>query len=390
MYTFLRHVILLGGGIACAASSMANLDSLDVLAFNEINLPDFNEYSVPVVLTATRLQQHQADVPASVTILDEDFIRKVSAQNFVELLRYVPGMMIGPDSNYNADSVHYHGGPAALPKNLQVLVNGRSMYRSGLATVSWYELPVAMEDIKRIEVVRGPNAASYGANAYQAIINILTKHPADTYGSSVSLQGGNNGEENVYLKNGGSIGNSDYRVSFTQKKTDNFAKEMDSKESRFIDAEHFYQSAAFGELETSLVLAESNRELESDIDYQANQNQLSEERIEFGSRWTKDFSNKHQLKISGYVIQSNQRQRIDLKDVPVAILDDELRELYLLNPQAADALAAGQDPTPLLTSLEEQSLALSLFTRYAPFNNIDTINGYVDANLDETRYDIEI
>ena len=390
MFKFLKQIILIGGGASLAIPAFANLESLDSLAFSEFDLPAFDEYSVPVVLTATRLQQHQADVPASVTILDEQFIKQVSAQSFAELFRFVPGMMVGPDSNYNADSVHYHGGPAALPKNLQVLVNGRSMYRSGLATVSWYELPVAMEDIKRIEVVRGPNAASYGANAYQAIVNIITKHPADTYGSSVSLLSGNNGEENIYLKNGGRLGNSDYRVSLTQEQTDNFAKDMDSKESRFLDFEHFYQGSELGEFETSVVLAESYRELESDIDFQVNQNQLSEERIEVGSRWTKDFSSKHQLKVSGYFIQSAQRQKIELEGVPVAILDDELRELYKLNPQAADALAAGQDPTSLLTSIEEQTLVASLFGKYVLVSNTDVVNGHVDANLDEQRFDIEL
>lgn len=390
MSQIIKKLSYIGLSLTLSAGAYGEEDLLASIGFSEFNLPEFNEYSVPVVLTATRLQQHQADVPASVTILDEDFIKRVSAQNFAELLRFVPGMMVGPDSNYNADSVHYHGGPAALPKNLQVLVNGRSMYRSALATVSWYELPVAMEDIKRIEVVRGPNAASYGANAYQAIVNILTKHPADTYGATVSFQSGNNGEENFYLKHGGRIGSSDYRVSLTQKTTDRFARGMDSKQSRFMNLDHFYQNATMGEFNTSFVLSDTTRDLESDIDFQVNQNKLGEQRLELGSIWTRDLSSKHQIKVSGYLIQSKQRQRIELADVPVAILDDNLRALYQLDPEAADAIAQSQDASLFLDTTEEIALFSAFYAEYAPFTNIAMVDGYVDANLDETRYDIEI
>ncbi|GAA6134192.1 TonB-dependent receptor [Oceaniserpentilla sp. 4NH20-0058] len=382
-------------GLLLASNVMADSDYLTSLSFSEFDLPEFDAYSVPVVLTATRIQQHQADVPASVTILDEAFIKQVSAQNLSELLRYVPGMMIGHDKNSNGDAVHYHGGPAALPKNLQVLVNGRSMYRAGLASVSWYELPVAIEDIKRIEVVRGPNAASYGANAFQAIINILTKHPADTYGTSASLQKGNNGEENVYLRQGGRLGNSDYRVSFTQKKTDLFAEEFDSRQSQFLDVEHYYQGSQFGELETSFVLSDSSRDLEDTFDFQTNENQVSEQRLELGSQWTKDVTSKHQVKIKGYFTRYEQTQMVNLEAVPLATLDDNLRQLYLLNPDAADALVAGLDPIPLLdlTNSDEVALATTISGTYLPLgaeNPFAPVNGEINLDLSETRYDIEI
>lgn len=301
------------------------------MSLSEFDLPEFDEYSVPVVLTATRLQQHQADVPASVTILDEHFIKQVGAQNLADLLRYVPGMMVGPDNNNNADAVHYHGGPAAFPKNLQVLINGRSMYRAGVAAVSWYEMPVALEDIKRIEVVRGPNAASYGANAFQAVINILTKHPADTYGTSVSVQAGNNGEENIYIKQGGRLAGSDYRLSFTQKRTDAFEVSKDSRQSRFMDFEHYYQNASLGEFETSVVLLDAKKEVGDGFAFQVNKNEISEQRLEVGSRWTKDFSSKHQVQVSTYTTQFKQTQKALVEDIPVAVLDNDVRDLFVHN-----------------------------------------------------------
>lgn len=390
MIQFFRNTVV-GLSLFAPLGVYAEQDLL-AMSLSEFDLPEFNEYSVPVVLTATRLQQHQADVPASVTILDEHFIKQVGAQNLADLFRYVPGMMIGPDNNNNADAVHYHGGPAALPKNLQVLINGRSMYRAGLAAVSWFELPVALEDIKRIEVVRGPNSASYGSNAFQAVVNILTKHPADTYGSTASLKTGNNGEQDVYLRHGARLGKSDYRVSFTQKQNDGFAVDNDDRVSRFIDAEHFYQDAKLGEFETSIIVLDAKKQLADQMAFQTNENEISEQRMEMGSRWTKDLSPKHQLQVSGYVTQYRQQQQANVADVPVALLDDDLRELFRLNPEAANALANGNSPAGLIepTATQEQALAASFSTRYTTNDPTVPVSGVINSDLDEYRFDVEV
>lgn len=171
---------------------------------------------MPVVLTAVRLRQAQIDTPASVTVLDADFIRRLGVSSLADVFRFVPGMMVGYDSNTNMPVVHYHGGPASFPRNLQVLLDGRSVYKSAIASVVWNDLPVALEDIERIEIVRGPNAASYGTNAYQAVINILTKHPADTHGTEVRYRRGDNHEMQVYAREGGRLGSGDYRVTLSR------------------------------------------------------------------------------------------------------------------------------------------------------------------------------
>ena len=363
-----------------------------VMGFGEFeDLPEFDEFSVPVVLTATRIQQHQADVPASVTILDSELIKQLGAKSLSELLRYVPGIMVGPDNNNNSDAVHYHGGPAALPKNLQVLINGRSMYRSGVAAVSWFEMPVALEDIRRIEVVRGPNASSYGANAYQAVINILTKHPADTYGTSVSYSQGNNGEDDIYLRQGGKIGETNYRVSFTQKKDDGFDEQDDSRVARFIDFEGHRQLESGGELETSVVVLQASKGLDGQVDYQTNDNEIGEDRLELGLRWTMDLSNKHQLFVKSYLTQYNQSQTIKVAGVPVAYLDDDLRELFSINPEAANEIASASTPVSLdMTDATQVALATAIGTRYPGLNGLEPVAGTINADMDEYRFDIEI
>ena len=439
-------------GLGCSFHIMAQEDiaalELNSFSFDEFDLPAFDENSVPVVLTATRIQQHQSDVPASVTILDSDLIKRIGAKDLPELLRYVPGMMIGPDRNNNADSVHYHGGPAALPKNLQVLINGRSMYRSGLAAVSWYELPVAVEEIRRIEVVRGPNSATYGANAYQAVINILTKHPSDTLGSKVVTEFGNNGDHYTYLRHGGALGDSTYRVSYTNKATDHFKDFVDDecttpcrddKRSHFFNVETHKQLWDAADLETSLVLHQSAKHIANPNEFQANDNKLEEQRIELGARYTKDLSSKHQIKVSGYFTQFNQRQAVDVTGVPNYALNQDLMALYSLNPEAVDGKASVSDgfraaaesakdqanPAILQNYWDsltaDQRLDLGLINSYVAANAFsdlsivnnflatlspdeqalaagvvntpgltDEVSGTVNADIDEYRFDIEI
>ncbi len=361
------------------------------MEFDEFaELPEFNEYSVPLVLTATRIKQHQADVPASVTILDAALIKMLGVQSLADLLRYVPGMMVGPDKNNNADAVHYHGGQAALPKNLQVLIDGRSMYRTGVAAVNWFEMPIAINDIRRIEIVRGPNAASYGANSYQAVINILSKHPADTSGTAAEILTGNNGEEDLYLRHGGTHNGTDYRLSVTQKNNAGFEYESDDRRSRFLTLNTFKQMDSGAELESSFVLLHAQKEIKDTIKFQTNTNELSEERFELGFRFTQDLSTKHQLQVKSYLTQYNQRQAINVAGVPVAFLDDNLRALYVLNKDAANAITEGQDPSTLLTSQAEVDLATLILTAYPGATGLEPVTGTINADMDEYRFDIEL
>ena len=115
-------LLVLSYGYSNQALSADELDSLNTveLGLAEFDLPDFDGFSVPVVLTATRIQQHQSDVPASVTILDAEFISQLSTNNLADVLRFVPGIMVGPDRNNNVDSLNYHGGPSSLPKNFSL------------------------------------------------------------------------------------------------------------------------------------------------------------------------------------------------------------------------------------------------------------------------------
>ena len=160
--------------------------SLPVAADNDRNgaLPE-----LPMVLTPARLQQPQAEVPASVTVIDRELIEASGAREIYQLLQLVPGMA-AVDVDGNVPTVSYHATLARDIRRMLVLVDGRSMYQPGLARVQWNEFPLAIEDVERIEITRGPASAAYGANAFSAVINIITRHPRDVYGTTVATRHG--------------------------------------------------------------------------------------------------------------------------------------------------------------------------------------------------------
>src|ERR1039457_1122065 len=155
-----------------------------------------------VLITPTRLKQATADIPAAVTLITSDTIRRLGLTRLVDILRLVPGMEV-----VEADStdvrVSYHGTNISHPRRMNVLVDGISMYQPALATVDWTSLPIPVGDIDRIEVTRGTDSATYGPDSMLAIINIVSKHPSDAAPLSLTASGGSPGTLIATIRGGG-------------------------------------------------------------------------------------------------------------------------------------------------------------------------------------------
>lgn len=182
---------------------------------------------LPQVLSATRLRQAKADAPATVTVLRGEMLQSLGISTLWDAFRLVPGMTLGYVES-NVPVVSYHGTVANDQRRLQVLLDGRSMYNPNLADVDWHTLPVALEDIDRIEINRGPNAAAYGVNAFLATINIITKTPEDTHGSYGRVIRGYNDRERYFAAHGQRIGKVDWRLSYLKRIDDGFDKRCKS------------------------------------------------------------------------------------------------------------------------------------------------------------------
>ena len=219
--------------IMCIAPLTWANDMLDGVTFAAMDGMFFEqEMEMPEVLTAARLRQSQLDTPASVTVIEADTIAALGFKDIEEIFRLVPGMLVGYHSGFGekTPSVSYHGTNAPEHRRLQVLIDGRSVFKPGLARVEWVDIPLAVEDIARIEVIRGPNAAAYGANSYLGTINILTKHPSDAQGRVVKVTAGNRDVLNSYVNISDRLVNSDFRLTLGSKMKSGFDYYLDGDE----------------------------------------------------------------------------------------------------------------------------------------------------------------
>ncbi|MCW9059490.1 MAG: TonB-dependent receptor [Gammaproteobacteria bacterium] len=167
---------------------------------------------LPVVLSATRLKQSRHDTPAAVTVIDRHMIQASGARTLVDVLRLVPGMVTGYATG-SQQVASYHGMADEFSRRMQVLVDGRSVYQPDFGGVSWSSLPLALEDIDRIEVIRGPNSVAYGTNSFLGVISIITRHAAEEQGTYTKLTRGSDDIGDALLRHGGRQGALDYRLS---------------------------------------------------------------------------------------------------------------------------------------------------------------------------------
>ena len=137
------------------------------------------------VTSAGQKEQRLSDVAAAITVLNSDDIRRSGATTIPDLLRYVPGVEVGQANNGDV-SVGIRGFGGLFSSKLLVLVDGRSIYDPVYGGVDWADQRMMMDDIDRVEVIRGPGATIWGANAVNGVINIITKDAADTQGGFIS------------------------------------------------------------------------------------------------------------------------------------------------------------------------------------------------------------
>ncbi|TVQ70339.1 MAG: TonB-dependent receptor, partial [Chromatiaceae bacterium] len=173
---------------------------------------------LPVALTATRLEQPLSEAPASITVIDREWLQASQARDLTDLLRLVPGMIVGQHDG-NHPMVVYQGLGQRFTRQMQVLIDGRSIYSPTTGGAQWADLDLHPEDIERIEIIRGPNAAAYGSNAFSAIINVFTRHASDTQGQQIHTRLGSRGIRDLRYRLGGSHEEATlaYRVSISQK-----------------------------------------------------------------------------------------------------------------------------------------------------------------------------
>jgi iron complex outermembrane receptor protein len=164
------------------------------------------------VTTVSKKEQKLSQAPAAVFVITQEDIRRSGMTTIPDLLRMVPGLQVG-QMQAGTWAVSARGFGSQASDKMLVMVDGRSIYSPVNKGVSWDEQDILLEDIERIEVVRGPGATLWGANAVNGVVNIITKSSVDTQGILVTAGAGPGGQVLGGLRLGGALGDSGhYRV----------------------------------------------------------------------------------------------------------------------------------------------------------------------------------
>ncbi|MCX8042845.1 MAG: TonB-dependent receptor [Desulfobacterota bacterium] len=176
-----------------------------------------------IIYSASKRPEPFLESPSAISVLTADDIRYSGAKKLTDVFRMVPGIDVA-DVNAFYTGVQARGF-SFLPKyarEMLVLIDGRSVYTPQINATFWDQLPLFLEDIERIEIIRGPNAALYGANAFNGVINIITKEPAAVQGALLSITAGNRRSQWETVRYGGTAGKLSYRISAGYHETDGF------------------------------------------------------------------------------------------------------------------------------------------------------------------------
>jgi iron complex outermembrane recepter protein len=186
-------------------SARGDADDLMELSLEEL-------MDVPVVTSVAGVAQPWFTTPSAIHVVTAEEVRRAGHRTMAEALRMVPGIDVrqGMSHQWSITSRGFNG-PYA--NKLLVLIDGRTVYDPAFAGVFWDIQDVLLEDLDRIEVIRGPGATLWGANAVNGVVNIITKDARDTQGTYVTAGAGTHERGFGALRHGGQLGDdSHYRV----------------------------------------------------------------------------------------------------------------------------------------------------------------------------------
>jgi iron complex outermembrane recepter protein len=157
------------------------------------------------VTSASKKEQKLSQVPGAIFVITPEDIRRSGATNIPDLLRMVPGLEVA-QINPSTWAISARGFNGQYSNKLLVLIDGRTVYSPVFSGVYWDAQDVPLDLIERIEVIRGPGATVWGANAVNGVISIITKSAHDTKRGAVTVEGGTFEHVGGIIRYGGALG----------------------------------------------------------------------------------------------------------------------------------------------------------------------------------------
>src|SRR5688572_21098563 len=204
---FCRYTLLTCALTSIPATTALAQDDVDYFSLSAEQL-----FSATVV-SATKTEETWRTTPAAVYVLTSEDLMRSGATSIPEALRMVPGVQVAR-TNTAGWAISVRGFNGALSNKLLVLIDGREVYDPLFSGVYWDIQDTVLEDVERIEVIRGPGGTLWGSNAVNGVINVITKKAKDTQGNLASLTAGNQERAIVSGRHGGKLNleNGYYRV----------------------------------------------------------------------------------------------------------------------------------------------------------------------------------
>ena len=210
--TPVRRLFILGFLGAFLAGTVPAQTSQNIPDVTAITLEDLMDLQVTSV---SKRAQKLADAAAAIFVITQDDIRRSGASSIPEALRMVPGLEVARIDE-NKWAIGSRGFNGRFDNKLLVLIDGRSVYTPLFSGVYWNVQDVMLEDVDRIEVIRGPGATLWGANAVDGVINIITKPAKLTQGAMVTVEAGTEERTAESARYGGKVGDNIYYRAYTK------------------------------------------------------------------------------------------------------------------------------------------------------------------------------
>ncbi len=266
------------------------------------------------------------DAPSAVYVLSSEDIRRSGVSSIPEALRMVPGLQVARIDG-NKWAISSRGFNRQYSNKLLILVDGRTVYTSTFSGAFWEDQDYVLDDIEKIEVVRGPGGTIWGANAVNGIINIITKSAADTQGGYISQTSGNYDRSITEIRYGGKVNEDSYRIYGKKSYRNEFTNLSDGR-----DADDNLSHDRFGFRYDMLPKNGNKLSVHGDF-FDGNSNNyfnsetfnIHEDRDSRGANlvfnWNGDISDKSSFMLQGYYDYTQSDKEILVIDEKVADLD---------------------------------------------------------------------
>jgi iron complex outermembrane receptor protein len=276
------------------------------------------------------------------------------------------------------------------------LVDGRSIYQPALARILWNELPLVIDKIARIEVIRGPNTVMYGANSYLAVINIITLHPEDLAERQARLTIGNHGIADGQARLAQQSGNFAFDITVARHGDDGFEQHQngiaryDAHKTQLFSSDLIWHQNNADFFRVQLGINDSDKQIDdNDASEPAPFHWSNIDNRFLQLNWQKSLNAENDLKVQAFTTDTQIIEQWQAC-LPALLLSQELFDLYTLDSQFTEQLLAFFVGGPAPISNDPQVLAQAQLVQQRLLNNgTANVCGNANQNISEQRADIE-